>query len=83
MNKHETTVHGKCPINSKWDYYTLVVTTTEFIRCEDIEEICDFVRGKTMSQEEMASHLRATLPHHCSIELRGRHGQNCKTTVTL
>jgi ribonuclease I len=83
MNVHETTIHGRCPINAQWDYYTLRVETEEFIRAEDIEEMCDFVRGKSMPQEQIAAELRATLPAHCRIELRGRHGQNCQTTVTL
>ena len=80
-NVHETTVHGRCPINSNWDYYTLMVTTEEFMLVDDIDEMCDFVRGKAMTQEEIADNLRATLPSHCKIELRGQHGQNFRTVT--
>ena len=83
MNVHRTTLHGKCPLNGSWDYYELEVSTEEFFRVEELEELCDFVRGKSMSQEEMAKQLRPTLPSHCSMVLRGRHGQNCETEVRL
>ena len=81
MNKHTTTIHGKCPLNGRWDYYTLTVTTDDFLRVEELEEICDFVRGKAMSQEEIADELSRTLPPHCTIEMTGRHCQNCQTVT--
>ncbi|TWU19874.1 hypothetical protein [Allorhodopirellula heiligendammensis] len=83
MNTHETTIHGRCPINSVWDYYTLRVTTDRFVRVEDIEEMADLVRGKAMCQEDIAKELRTTLPAHCTVEVIGRHGQNCETVVRL
>ena len=81
--KHETTVHGKCPINENWDYYTLTIETEEFVRAEALEELCDFCRGKQWTQEEMAKQLRAIMPSHCSLTLNGRHTQNMTTSVCI
>lgn len=83
MIVHETLVHGRCPINGSWDYYTLEVRTDGFIKCEDIEAACDLVRGSELTQEAMAEQLREKLPGDCIIVLRGRHGQNTSTTVEL
>lgn len=85
MIVHETLVHGRCPINGIWDYYLLRIRidSDEFVRAEDIEEAADFVRGKPLSQEDMAKQIHQSLPACCSVEMRGRHGQNCGTTVIL
>jgi hypothetical protein len=83
MIVHKTMVHGRCPINGSWDYYTLEVRTDEFVRCEDIEEACDSVRGSEQTQERMAYELREKLPSHCVLVLQGRHGQNVQTMVEL
>lgn len=81
MIVHETMVHGRCPINGAWDYYTLEVRTDDFVKCEDIEQACNVVRGSDMTQEQMAEALREELPGHCIMVLRGRHGQNVATMV--
>ena len=80
---HKTMVHGRCPINDSWDYYILEVRTDGFVKCEDIEDACDTVRGKSMTQEDMAIKLRSLIPSHCSLSLRGRHGQNTRTVVDV
>lgn len=81
MNIHKTTIHAKCPLNGSWDYYTVTVSTKEFLKCEELEEVCDFVRGKNMEQERIADELKATLPGDCTVKLEGRHGQNTELTV--
>lgn len=83
MIVHETMVHGKCPINGAWDYYTLEVRTDGFVKCEDIEAACDQVRGSEKTQEDMAYELRELLPADCVLVLRGRHGQNVSTMVEV
>lgn len=83
MIVHTTTVHGRCPLNGSWDYYTLEVRTDGFVKCEDIEAACDLVRGGEITQEDMANELRETLPADCVIVLRGRHGQNVATLVEI
>lgn len=67
------------------DYYLLRVSIAgdDFVRVEDIEEAADFVRGKPMTQEAMAKQILRSLPACCTVEIRGRHGQNCGTTVVL
>lgn len=83
MITHKTMIHGKCPINGAWDYYEVTVRTESFIKCEDIEAVCDQVRGKGITQEEMAEELRELLPQDCSLTVRGRHGQNTQTMIEL
>lgn len=83
MIVHETILHGRCPINGSWDYYTLEVRTDGFIKCEDIEAACDQVRGSELTQEGIAEQLRELIPSDCVIVLRGRHGQNIATIVEL
>lgn len=80
---HETKIHGKCPINGSWDYYVLTIRTDGFVRCEDIESVCDKVRGSLMTQEDMANELRELIPSHCTMTLHGNHGQNVATVVEL
>jgi hypothetical protein len=31
MNIYEAKVHGKCPLNRQWDYYTLTITSEQMI----------------------------------------------------
>jgi len=80
---HKTMIHGRCPVNGMWDYYTLEVRTDGFIKCEDIESACDNVRGSYLTQEAIAEHLREELPADCVLCLRGRHGQNVDTIVEI
>lgn len=82
MNIYEAKVHGKCPINRKWDYYTLTITSDQMIVCEEIEASCDIVRGSTMTQEKIADQLRKSLPETCKMRLVGIHS-NVETTVEL
>lgn len=83
MITHKTMLHGRCPINDSWDYYVLTVSTAEFIACEEIEAACNAVRGLELTQEAMAARLRELLPVHCMMQLSGRHGQNCKTSIEV
>jgi ribonuclease I len=82
MNKHEITLHARCPYAPVWDYYTLTLTTREFVEVHALQKMCDEVRGKEMTQESIADLLRERLPHHIAIELVGHHGQNCRSVVT-
>lgn len=82
MNNYKTNVHGRCPIDRRWDYYLLEISSLEFIKCEDIEAVCDIVRGATMTQENIAAQLRKSLPDTCSFVLSGTHS-NVATTVRL
>ena len=84
MNTHATIVHARCPFMPVWDYYEVTFTTKEFIKCEELENACDEVRGVVKAtQEEIAMHLRITLPEHVHIKVVGRHGSNCLTEITL
>lgn len=83
MNKHTTTVHARCPYLPVWDYYEVTVETSHFLRCEDVEKSAESVRGKTLTQEDVAKRLRETLPDNVSVvRVIGRHGANCLLEVT-
>lgn len=83
MTIHTTTIHGRCPLNNNWDYYTLTVRTDGFIDIAELESICDLVRGSSKTQEDIAEELRNRLPGDCVMELSGRHSQNTATVVSL
>ncbi len=82
INTHETTIHTRCPYAPIWDYYTVTIKTKEFIRCEEIQRVCDEVRGREMSQEDVFKFLRANITNLADITLEGRHGQNGKLVVS-
>ena len=82
MKQYTAKLHGKCPFHRGWDYYSLVIKTNEFMKCEDIEATCDIVRGATITQEAMAKQLRESFPSHCTFDLSGVHA-NVETIVSL
>ena len=82
INQHETTIHSRCPYAPVWDYYTLLVETTEFIRCEQIQEVCDAVRGKSLTQEAVFEFIRERIKPPAKITLSGRHGQNGRLVIS-
>lgn len=80
--KHSSTIHGKCPINGKWDYYEVVVETEEFMEISELEELLDSYRGTNKTQEDLAKNIALQLPYSCNVKLSGRHSQNTNTVVT-
>lgn len=82
VNVHKTTIHARCPYAPVWDYYTLTVRTTDFLQCEKLEAICDFVRGQEMTQEQVFEHLRESIKAPASITLKGRHGSNGRLRIS-
>jgi len=82
MNKHTTTIHIRCPYAPVWDYYTLEVCTHEHVRCEILQDICDEVRGKEMTQEDVFAFLRGKINQPATITLKGRHGQNGRLVIS-
>ena len=82
MNHHKTTIHARCPYAPMWDYYTLEVKTFDFLRCEDLQRICDGIRGKEMTQEQVFEFLRANIKQPATITLKGRHGQNGRLVIS-
>ena len=86
MNTHKTIIHSTCPINGSWDYYDLVLETSEFIKCEDVDEIANLVRGVRQTQEEIADTLRHLFRGKLTnfkLTLEGRHGQNNELKICL
>lgn len=81
-NIHETTIHARCPYAPVWDYYTLTVTTPEFMRCEHLQEICDGVRGQEMTQEDVFQHIRKAIKPPAQLTLEGCHGQNGRLRIS-
>jgi hypothetical protein len=79
---HKSFVHGKCPINGRWDYYEVVVCTDDFVEVSELEDVLDSIRGTNKTQEELAKYISLSLPYSCVITLHGRHSQNTKTSIT-
>lgn len=82
MITYKTKVHGKCPFNRDWDYYDLTIRSESMMKCEDLEAICNIVRGATMTQENIAYKIRELIPAHCLMTLVGNHA-NVETVVDL
>lgn len=80
--KHETIIHARCPYAPVWDYYTVIVKTPEFLACEHLQLVCDEVRGKELTQEQVFEHLRSRIDRPAIISIEGCHGQNGKLLVT-
>jgi len=86
---HTTMIHGTCPINDSQDYYELQVDCDFFLSAEEVELAANVVRGKTMTQEAMATaiydDIYAGLPDRKGVQITliGRHGQNVATEVRV
>lgn len=83
MIVHTSTIHGKCPLNGMWDYYSVEVRTDEFLDVSELEASLNSVRGSCATQEDIAYQLREIIPSHCVLILRGRHSQNTSSMVEL
>jgi hypothetical protein len=81
MNKHKTTVHTRCPYAPVWDYYTVIVETPDFLRCEKLQEVCEEIRGKEMTQEQVYQFLKSKIFLPATITVKGRHGQNGRLVI--
>jgi hypothetical protein len=81
MNYHETTVHARCPYAPTWDYYQLTFETREHLQCEVLQEICDAVRGQTMTQEDVFDGIANRLAVPGKLTLVGQHGTNGRLVI--
>lgn len=80
MNHHKTTVHTRCPYAPVWDYYTVIVQTPNFLRCERLQEVCEEIRGKEITQEQVYEHIKSKI-HAAKVTVKGRHGQNGRLVI--
>ena len=80
--KHSAIIHARCPLQPTWDYYDVTIIPMSFLDVRDLECILDEVRGKEMTQEDIAVALAAVLPN-CTIQITGKHTANTNTTVTV
>lgn len=83
MNVHKSIIHGKCPINARWDYYDVEIRSESFIKVEDVDATLDLVRGLNETQEDIAAKLKKALGKFFHVSLVGRHSQNTETRVDL
>lgn len=85
--RHETIIHAKCPFNQEWDYYDLIISCDTLLKCEDLQDICNTVRGNSMSQESLSellfSEFLKIVNGNFELLLVGKHGQNSKLTCHL
>jgi hypothetical protein len=82
LNIHTVYVHTRCPFAPVWDYYKVVVRTPDFLKCEDLQSICDKVRGLEMTQENVMREIRSKLNRSCRVTVTGRHGSNGRLEIT-
>ena len=80
MNYHKTTIHARCPYAPVWDYYAVTVETPDFIRCERLQEVCEEIRGKEITQEQVYEHIKKSF-HAAKVTVKGRHGQNASLVI--
>ena len=81
--KHQTTLHARCPYAPVWDYYDVTVETVDFMQCEKLQAVCDEVRGKEMTQEDVFKHIREGIKNQGStVTVEGRHGQNGRLVIS-
>ena len=83
MNIHKTTIHARCPYAPVWDYYELTFETRDILQCEKLQEICNGVRGQTLTQEAVFEHVSAGLlgVANGKLTLVGQHGNNGGLTI--
>ena len=79
---HQTTVHARCPYLPVWDYYTVTFSTSSFLKVETLEKACETVRGKKITQEQLAKKLAKKMPAGVKVTVVGMHGANCRSEVS-
>lgn len=83
MNRYETMIHNRCPVQPVWDYMTVAVETRGTARVEAIEEVCEAFRGGSWLQEEIANKMFSVMKNKFGdipfmLTIQCQHGQNCK-----
>jgi len=83
MNIHTTTIHARCPYAPEWDYYRLTFETGGILQCEKLQEICNGVRGLTLTQEAVFERVADGLLGVAAgkLTLVGQHGNNGGLTI--
>jgi hypothetical protein len=83
MNIHTTTIHARCPYVPEWDYYRLTFETGGLLQCEKLQEICNGVRGQTLTQEAVFERVADGLSGVAvgKLTLVGQHGNNGGLTI--
>lgn len=76
---YEGTVHARCPNDSAWDYYAVVVRSTQIIMVEDIRAALNRVAGLQTYQEQLTQTLADMLG--AEVTTTGLHGTT-RTVVT-
>ena len=80
MNNHKTTVHTRCLYAPVWNYYTVIVETPDFLKCERLQEVCEEIRGKEITQEQVYEHIKSKI-HAAKVTVKGRHVQNGRLVI--
>jgi hypothetical protein len=65
-----------------WDYYQLTFETTAHILCENLQAICDELRGREMTQEAVFELIAHKLPVPGKLTLIGQHGTNGRLVIS-
>lgn len=80
---HISTIHARCPVDNRWDYYQVEVQTNQLLNVEEFERVLNQARGTTAYQESLAKWISAHLPPFTTVKLTGVHGQQTKTVVIV
>lgn len=59
----------------------MTITTDQFIQSEMLQDVCDTVRGKELTQEAAFDAIYEKLPKGSTMKMVGRHGQNGELVV--
>jgi|GEM_PF-6053535 len=94
-NVYTATIHAQCPVDDSWDYYSVVITSKHEIRCETITEALNQVRGRKLTQENVAQSIDQRLDalleqadwapdlYNYELELVGVHPQGVTVCSSL
>ena len=81
--KHTFQIHALCPLvqHTQWDYYDVCVETNTIVDVHYLETVMNAVRGKKLTQEEIAIEIKKQLPIDCQVKIFGMHSQSSKSVV--
>lgn len=76
-------IHVRCPYAEVWDYYDVQFSTDEFVKCEKFQDVCEQVRGQTLSQEDATKFIGTRLFAKGTLIIKGTHGQNSRLKTVM
>jgi hypothetical protein len=87
--QHKLMIQAKCPVDDREDSYEVAIELDGepdvVVPVEDLESICDRLKGQRLYQEQLTAvlgyEMRRRSPFFVRVTLTGQHG-NRTTTIT-